>query len=100
MIINNFYLYNIAQIYIDIMTIFANIDDILSFPLNTYKITANFIVIACLLTDVLFIFQNIKIQRIILYKINRFGNLGVHHLVDAHEFYLIAVFGDELFDDG
>lgn len=58
MIINNFYLYNIAQIYIDIMTICANLDDILSFPLNTYEITAHFIVIACLLIDVLFIFQN------------------------------------------
>ena len=49
---------------------------------------------------VLFVFQSIKIQRIIFDKINRFGDFGVHHLVDADEFHLLAVGGDELLDNG
>ena len=48
----------------------------------------------------LFVFQSIKIQWIIFDKINRFGDFGVHHLIDADEFHLLAVGGDELLDDG
>ena len=51
-------------------------------------------------TNQLFILQIIKSQRVVLHELNALGNLGVHHLVNANEFHLFAVFGNELLNDG
>ena len=51
-------------------------------------------------TNQSFVLQIIKCQRVVFHELHALGNLSVHHLVDANELHLLAVFGDELLNDG